>query len=1451
MFNAAWGFTMKNKKIFKHAAIGTFLLTLSAGFLINYNLQKHYKKGDFMPEENAYFASEIKEGGTIKAKKYVTPSDNKYSSQKTRSMGSEFIGNIESVWDTYTGAGTKIAIIDDGFDVDHPEYKRSDNSSAILPESRHYYINDEETAVVFDELSSSPNCLAEDWEAVGYDDDNNLVYGWATHGTATSTTAAAPMGNDGGVGIAPDADILALKIDFSFGAIEEAIYYAIEQGVDVINMSLGAYSENFTDGWGDKQTGSSSVRSYLEDACKAAYDAGVIVVAAAGNEATWHKSYPACNYKVVGVGAIGDWDNKGNANKLAEFSNYVSTTQTGEINVDILAPGYVYTAEQTYNKSSDMNSSTAPSKHGHTWNDTQGTSFSSPIVAGAACLWKQKNPTGTPDQFLSDLQSTADGIGYYADKMVEVSGWYSDLTDVGPSNITNGRLNVSRLLGTEAYVNLDKTNMYLLKDHTEQIQITSSNGNITYKSNNTNVATVSSTGLVTAVGAGNTSITVTATVGTQKATANVNVTVQDIVEATSLTFSQNPISIEVGETYNAEPLITLTPSGASRYFLFESQNPSIATVDEDTGEITGVAEGTATIYATAIYGSGEDYLTVNVTAKTAPTSWNKITSSSELEDGDYLIVYETGSKAFNGGRTSLDATNNYVSVSISNNKINYSSDTEAAKFTITELSNGYSIESASGYYIGRDSGSNGMDTSTSTVYVNGITISSGLATIVGTGGKQLLFNTATDQQRFRYNSATTSNISLYKADGGSTPTPPTPSKTLSSISISGQQTEFTTGDPFVFGGTVTAHYSDESSSDVTASAEFSGYNMNTAGQQTVTVSYTEGTTETTTYNITVSDPVVPPTPQEDSYTITFKTGSGDGTTMSTSTEESDYLSAGADYISSIGNVDKTYYAGSNGLKLGASSSAGTLTLNLESQYQVRVTTIVVNAKLYNASKAATLKVNSSTAQSVTSSFGDLEFTINGTIESISLESSKYIWVSGITVNCEAVADKVVKSLTATYSGGSLYVGQSLDESKVTVTAKYTDSVKYPDAVLPSSDYSFSGFDGTSAGNKAVTVTYTGTLETATSPLTTTFNVTVIEDTITSIEASVTKNYHPGETISKADITVTVTYVSSKVEHPTNFTFANDGYQFTYADAASDGANTNKTFNNAVTYGGSSCSLTVVVSRNAYEQIVGATDTITRSTTGKTGTTYGDWSDKVGDSGSIYAGNSAGGNSSIQLRAEKSSGIIMTASAGNVKTIKVTWNSNTADGRVLQIYGKNSAYSSSSELYNSSTQGTLLGTIVYGTSDTLEISGSYAYIGIRSGSGALYLTDIKLTFSSDETATNVANYIMYEDTNNQCLTKLDNAISYFENMSKEERNTFMTSDDYVIATARERLQAWLANQEKQISIVDGDYVISNNYSTLSTFTDSDNEVMTIVVTASFLAISLLTCVYLLRKKRKLI
>lgn len=78
-------------------------------------------------------------------------------------------------------------------------------------------------------------------------------------------------------------------------------------------------------------------------------------------------------------------------------------------------------------------------------------------------------------------------------------------------------------------------------------------------------------------------------------------------------------------------------------------------------------------------------------------------------------------------------------------------------------------------------------------------------------------------------------------------------KALSSISVSGQTTIFTQGDAFSFGGTVTATYNDETTADVTASATFTGYDMSSPGDQTVTVSYTEsGVTKTTTYTITVN-----------------------------------------------------------------------------------------------------------------------------------------------------------------------------------------------------------------------------------------------------------------------------------------------------------------------------------------------------------------------------------------------------------------------------------------------------------------------------------------------------------------------------------------------------------------------------------------------------------------------
>ena len=144
----------------------------------------------------------------------------------------------------------------------------------------------------------------------------------------------------------------------------------------------------------------------------------------------------------------------------------------------------------------------------------------------------------------------------------------------------------------------------------------------------------------------------------------------------------------------------------------------------------------------------------------------------------------------------------------------------------------------------------------------------------------------------------------------------------------------------------------------------------------------------------------------DSYTITFATGTGDGTTASTSTACSDVVSAGATYLSgNLATATKVYYAGSNGLKLGASSSAGTIKMNLASN--VTPTSIVVNAKLYNSSKAATLKVNGSTAQSITS---------KSEISYIQLDASKYCWIKSITVNYAAASSAEATTTTIDATG---------------------------------------------------------------------------------------------------------------------------------------------------------------------------------------------------------------------------------------------------------------------------------------------------------------------------------------------------------------------------------------------------------------------------------------------------
>ena len=144
----------------------------------------------------------------------------------------------------------------------------------------------------------------------------------------------------------------------------------------------------------------------------------------------------------------------------------------------------------------------------------------------------------------------------------------------------------------------------------------------------------------------------------------------------------------------------------------------------------------------------------------------KVTENLTDWSGAYLIVYENGSLAFDGGLTTLDATGNTISVTIENNTIAATETVDAAMFTIAAVEGGYSIRSASGYYIGQTTDDNGLKTSQTMAYANTVSFNDNDIDIVGAVGAHLRFNNASNQSRFRYyKSSTYTNqqpIQLYK-----------------------------------------------------------------------------------------------------------------------------------------------------------------------------------------------------------------------------------------------------------------------------------------------------------------------------------------------------------------------------------------------------------------------------------------------------------------------------------------------------------------------------------------------------------------------------------------------------------------------------------------------------------------------------------------------------------------
>jgi subtilisin len=241
------------------------------------------------------------------------------------------------------GTGVNVAILDSGLDYTHPDLASNYRGG---------------------------------YDFVNNDGDPFDDYG---HGTWVSGVVAAADNAFGVVGVAPGANLYALKVLNNRGTgydtdFARAVEWCISHGIKVINYSAGGRVAT----------------TVLQQACQAAYNAGIVVVAAAGNDSDLGAmppyiaplEYPAAYSTVVSVGATNELD------RVADFSNQgASLTLTAPgVNITSTGRGGVYV------------------------NGLDGTSFAAPHVTGTVALLVESGVTAPADIFRR-LEQTADDLG--------------------------------------------------------------------------------------------------------------------------------------------------------------------------------------------------------------------------------------------------------------------------------------------------------------------------------------------------------------------------------------------------------------------------------------------------------------------------------------------------------------------------------------------------------------------------------------------------------------------------------------------------------------------------------------------------------------------------------------------------------------------------------------------------------------------------------------------------------------------------------------------------------------------------------------------------------------------------------------------------------------------------------------------------------------------------------